>query len=119
MPGTVTRGKSLAFAQEAVKHQPGNTTFKDTLGEAYFRAGQTREAVPLLLEYTANGSLFVDDWFLLAMTHWNLGEKAKARCWYRIGQEWMAVHEYQTAKQRLARRGSRPAWDPAPVRRGR
>ncbi|HZU36841.1 MAG TPA: hypothetical protein VFA18_13060, partial [Gemmataceae bacterium] len=95
--------KALEFAQQAVNHQPGNITFKDTLGEAYFRVGRHHEAVPLLLEYAAHGSLVVDDWFLLAMTHWNLGEKAKARCWYRIGREWMAVHEYQTAKQRALR----------------
>ena len=29
------------------------------------------------------------DWFFLAMAHWQLGEKGKAREWYNRAVQWM------------------------------
>ncbi|HZU37491.1 MAG TPA: tetratricopeptide repeat protein, partial [Gemmataceae bacterium] len=95
--------KALPYAQEAVKHEPSNVEFNNTLGEAYLRTGQYRAAVPLLLEYSASGFLYGEDWFLLSMVHWNLREKAQARCWYRLAAEYMAVQKSPTTKQRALR----------------
>ena len=33
------------------------------------------------------------DWFFLAMAHWQLGEKDKARQWYDRAVEWMDKNE--------------------------
>jgi serine/threonine protein kinase/Flp pilus assembly protein TadD len=61
--------------------------------------------------------------FFLAMVHWQLGEKDKARDWYTKGLEWMCQHQAQAeelkrfraeAEELLGIRGTQPAKDQPP-----
>ena len=62
----------------------------NTLGVALYRAGEWKEAVEALgksMELSKGGDSF--DWFFLAMTHWQLGDRNHARTWYDRANEWM------------------------------
>ena len=66
----------------------------NTLGAAYYRAGQWKSAVKALnkaMELRAGGD--AHEWFLLAMAHWQLGNHEDAREWYHKAVEWMAENE--------------------------
>jgi len=66
-----------------------------TLGIAQFRAGELQPARESLEKAMAlrNGGDCAD-WFFLAMVHWQLGNKAKAREWYDKAEQLMATHHH-------------------------
>jgi eukaryotic-like serine/threonine-protein kinase len=83
-------GEAVALASKAVKLAPGQGSFWNTLGVAHYRNGEWKRAIAALkksmqLQQGGNGT----DWFFLAMSHWQLGEKAKARQWYDKAVAWM------------------------------
>ncbi len=63
----------------------------NTLGIAQYRArrlgGRSRGVAKqaMLLPNSGDGT----DWFFLAMAHWQLDEKDKARTWYDKAVQWM------------------------------
>src|SRR5207248_9060263 len=64
--------------------------FWNTLGCAQYRDGDSKAAVAALgksVELRKGGD--AEDFFFLAMAHWQLGEKDKARQWYDKGVAWM------------------------------
>ncbi len=75
--------EAVKLAQKAVELAPGTGTFWNTLGAAHYRAGNWKEAIVALEKATQlrNGGDSYD-WFFLAMAHWQLGEKDKARQWF-------------------------------------
>jgi tetratricopeptide (TPR) repeat protein len=81
---------AVQLAQKAIALEPLKGGFRNTLGAAYYRAGQWQDAVAALeksmqLRSGGDGA----DWFLLAMAHWQLGDAAEARQWYDQAVEWM------------------------------
>jgi tetratricopeptide (TPR) repeat protein len=83
-------GKAVEFAKEAVRLAPTDGAALNTLGVARYRAGEWMLAVEALnksMDMSEGGNSF--DWFFLAMAHWHLGEKDKARQWYEKAVEWM------------------------------
>jgi uncharacterized protein HemY len=65
-----------------------------TLGAARYRAGNWKEAIAALersMELRNGGDS--SDWFFLAMAHWRLGEKEKARQWYDQAVQWMEKNQ--------------------------
>jgi tetratricopeptide (TPR) repeat protein len=82
--------KTVQEAKQAIKLIPELVTFRKTLGVAHYRAGQWQAARTALLksmELRQGGD--AADWFFLAMTSWQLGDKAKARSWYARAVAWM------------------------------
>ncbi len=82
--------KALELAMRAVQSAPENASFKNTLGIAQYRNGHWEATVKVLeetIELSAEGFSFSG--FFLAMAHWQLGEKLKARTWYDKSVEWM------------------------------
>jgi serine/threonine protein kinase/Flp pilus assembly protein TadD len=69
-------------AQKAVELGPSNGLFWNTLGAAYYRARNWKEAVAALEKsmQLSGGNSY--DWFFVAMVYWQLGEEEKARQWY-------------------------------------
>src|SRR5205085_5244188 len=62
----------------------------NTLGAAHLRAGNWKDAITALgksMSLRKGGDSF--DWFFLAMAHWQLGEKEKARQWHDKVVAWM------------------------------
>ena len=63
-----------------------NGSYWNTLGVARYRAGDWKGAVAALeksMPLRRGGDAF--DWFFLAMSHWQLGNKDDARRWYDRG----------------------------------
>jgi tetratricopeptide (TPR) repeat protein len=83
--------RAVKLAKEAVDlaRQEGNNW--NTLGVAHYRAGDFKSSIEALEKsmYLRNRG-DSSDWFLLAMAHWQLGEKEKAREWCIRAILWMA-----------------------------
>jgi tetratricopeptide (TPR) repeat protein len=67
----------------------------NTLGVAYFRAGDCKNAIAALekAEELAPGRFLGYNALFLAMAHWQLGEKDKARQWYDRAVGWMETNK--------------------------
>ena len=82
-PRNVALGVRLA--QAAVKAEPRNGGFRNTLGVALYRAGDWTRAIAELDESVRiwNGDQgYSYDGFFLAMAHWRLGEELKALAYF-------------------------------------
>ena len=82
--------RGIELAKEVTDKAPKDGNNWNTLGVAYYRAGDWKKALATLeksAELRAGGDSF--DWFFLAMTHWQLGHKDEARKWYDKAVAWM------------------------------
>jgi serine/threonine protein kinase/WD40 repeat protein len=80
---------ALPLAQKAVQMDP-SSTFRNTLGLAYYRAGRYREAVDTLeanLKEQVDWALAYDLYFL-AMCYKKLGDSARARQFFDLAERW-------------------------------
>jgi tetratricopeptide (TPR) repeat protein len=82
--------KAVESGKRAVKLAPTNGSFWNTLGIAQFRAGDWRGAAEALETARELSGERGPDLFILAMAHWQLGDKEKARREYDD-----AVHELE------------------------
>ena len=82
--------KAVALATKAVELAPQQGMYWNTLGVAQYRAGDWKAAIEALdksMELRSGGDS--RDWFFLAMAHWKLDDKKKARQWYDKAVKWM------------------------------
>ena len=82
--------RAVSLAKEAVELKPQEGNYRNTLGAAQYRAGDSKAAIAALeesMKRRKGGDS--GDWFFLAMAHWQLGEKDKAREWYERAVQWM------------------------------
>jgi tetratricopeptide (TPR) repeat protein len=82
--------RAVELAKQAVEIEPQQGMWWNTLGAAQYRAGDWKAAIEALsksMELRKGGDSF--DWFFLAMTHWQLGQKEEARKWYEKAIAWM------------------------------
>jgi tetratricopeptide (TPR) repeat protein len=89
-------GEALRHAKKAVELAPGTSKYWNTLGAAQYRHGDWNAAIGALIKSTQlseGGSSF--DFFFLAMAHWQLHEKEKAREWYKQAVAWMDKNKPQ------------------------
>lgn len=70
--------RAIELAKEAIKVQSNNPGHWSNLGTAHYRAGNWPEAVAALEKYNDH----VHDAFFLAMAHWQLDNKEKARNYF-------------------------------------
>jgi tetratricopeptide (TPR) repeat protein len=85
--------EAVALAERAVKLDPENAGYWNTLGVARYRAGDWRAAIAALEKSMAlqqGGDAF--DWLFLAMAHGQLGDQDRARAWYDKAVAWMEEH---------------------------
>jgi len=74
---------AITYAKRAIGVVPTDGNAWNTLGVAYYRAGELEEAKNALyrsMELRNEGDSF--DWFFLALIHFKLGHKDRAREWY-------------------------------------
>ena len=82
--------QAVAHAQKAVELAPDQADYWNTLGVARYRNGNWKSAIEALMKSAQlrnGGDSF--DFFFLAMAHWKLNEKEKARAWYDQAVAWM------------------------------
>jgi eukaryotic-like serine/threonine-protein kinase len=86
--------RAVELAQKAVEGAPEKAAYKKTLGVARYRAGDWK-AASAALENSEPLSDAHDatEAFFLAMAHWQLGEKEKARQEYESARQWMAKNQ--------------------------
>ena len=82
--------RAVQLAEQTVKLAPKQGGFWNTLGVAQYRAGDWKSAAEALnksMELQNGGDS--NDFFFLAMAHWQLGNKVEARQWYDRAVAWM------------------------------
>jgi tetratricopeptide (TPR) repeat protein len=87
----------LEAARKAVEVAPHSALAWQVLGWAHYRTEHWKASIEALekscaLDISPKGGNAAQ-WFFLAMAHWQLGEKDKAREWYYRGVEWTAKHD--------------------------
>ena len=91
----------LEAARKAVEVAPQSSLAWQVLGWARYRAGDWKASIEALEKSCAlqhdptGGDAF--QWFFLAMAHWQLGEKDKAREWYDKAVKWTEASEKDNA----------------------
>jgi len=82
---------AVQLARKAVELEPTIGSFWNTLGTAQYRAGNWPAAIEALRKASElyEGRAFSHDAFFLAMSHWQLGDKERARKWYGVALVWM------------------------------
>jgi tetratricopeptide (TPR) repeat protein/serine/threonine protein kinase len=86
--------RAVRLAKKATEIAPKAGTLWNTLGVAQYRAGDWKAAIAALdksMDLLKGGDSF--DWFFLAMAHWQLGEKEKARTLFDQAVQWMDKHQ--------------------------
>jgi tetratricopeptide (TPR) repeat protein len=78
--------RALELASKAVEAAPANADFRGTLGAARYRAGDWKGAIADLGKAISlrksDNAINANEGYFLAMAHWQLGEKEKAREWF-------------------------------------
>jgi serine/threonine protein kinase/WD40 repeat protein len=87
--------RAVALAERAVRLEPYNGAYWNTLGVAYYRAGEWQSARSALEKSMLHQGGTSWDWFFLAMTHRRLGDPSNARLCYEQAVRWMEEHEPQ------------------------
>jgi tetratricopeptide (TPR) repeat protein len=96
--------QAVALAKKAVERNPYGGGYHNTLGAAHYRAGDWNAAIAALEKSMALGKGGnSNDWFFLAMAHWQLGEKDKAREWYDRAVAWMDKNQPENEELRRFR----------------
>jgi eukaryotic-like serine/threonine-protein kinase len=82
--------QAIVWAKKAVELAPKVGTYWNTLGLAYYRAGKWDEAIQALRQsQKLSARLDAYDGFVLAMAHWQRGERDQARNAYDAAARWM------------------------------
>jgi tetratricopeptide (TPR) repeat protein len=82
--------RAVGLAEEAVAREPGEGKYWSTLGVARYRTGDWAKAAVALersMELLDGGG--PGDWFFLAMSRRQQGEREQARAWYDRCVRWM------------------------------
>jgi superkiller protein 3 len=97
--------EAVALAKRAVQLRPQGYSLWNTLGVAHYRAGNSKEAIAAQAKSMELRQGDGDSWnyFFLAMAHWRLGEKDRAREWYDQAVEWMDKNEPKNEELRRFR----------------
>jgi serine/threonine-protein kinase len=100
--------RAVVLARRAVELDPDNALFWDTLGVAYYRAGNWSKAVTALERRLALvprkitwGNDIASTWFYLAMAYSRLGQDQEARSWYDKAVQWIDKNAPQEELRRL------------------
>jgi Flp pilus assembly protein TadD len=98
-------GRAVQLAGRAVELAPKRGASWNTLGVALYRTGDWRGAIKALMkaEELAPGEFLGINGFFLAMAHWQITEKEKARKWFDQAVEWIEKNQPQDEELRRFR----------------
>jgi tetratricopeptide (TPR) repeat protein len=97
--------RALEMAKESVQLNPKSGNTMNTLGVAYYRTRDWKQAIATLHE-AANlreegGGCY--EWFFIAMSNWQLGDKQEARKWFDRGVAWIKRTKHDSVEVRRIR----------------
>ena len=96
--------RAVEVATRAVELDPARAASWNTLGTAHLRSGQYASAIEGLYKSIALGSGGDgNDWFFLAMAHWQAGDKDEARRCCERAAQWMNQRRRDDAEMSLLR----------------
>jgi tetratricopeptide (TPR) repeat protein len=99
--------EGLQHARQAVALAPGDPASITTLALAEYRSGHWSESVAAAEQATGmRDGGDADDWFILALAHWQRGERGEARRWFEQAVTGIRQHASEAA-------GLRPLWTEA------
>ncbi len=85
--------RAVELAAQAAAKSPKNAGYRGTLGSARYRAGDWKGAIADLEQAISlrkpDDPANANEGFFLAMAHWQLGAKDKAREWFDKAVQWM------------------------------
>jgi serine/threonine protein kinase/Tfp pilus assembly protein PilF len=96
--------QAVVHGKKSTELAPGDGNNWNTLGVANYRQGDWKAAIDALtrsIQLRKGGS--GEDYFFLAMGHWQLDQKEKARTWYDKGVAWMDKNKPQDEELRRFR----------------
>jgi Flp pilus assembly protein TadD len=85
--------EAIRLAKRALQLAPHRAYVWNTLGVAHYRAREWADAIKALtqsMDVSGGGGA---DWFFLAMSHWQLGDKKEAERWYHQAAQWMEKYK--------------------------
>ena len=87
--------RAVELAKKGVSLAPEEASYWNTLGVAEHRQGDWKAAIEALTksEELASRTFLGYDAFFLAMAHWHLGDKPRARGWYDKAVQWMEKNQ--------------------------
>jgi tetratricopeptide (TPR) repeat protein len=95
--------EAVRRARQAVRAAAKVHNFHNTLGVAYYRAGNWKNAVASLRQSLRLGGVNAYNWFFLAMACRRLGEAEQARRWYEKAEQWRKQQQPGNAELRHLR----------------
>jgi tetratricopeptide (TPR) repeat protein len=86
---------ALPLAEKTLRLASATANYRNTLGLAYYRSGRYREAVEVLRPNVVQqkDSALAYDLYFLAMSHYQLGETARARDYYAWAVRWVSLQQ--------------------------
>jgi eukaryotic-like serine/threonine-protein kinase len=92
------RVEALEHARQAVALSPRAGGFQNTLGLVEYRVGLWDESIASVERSIAlTDGVEVTNWFILAMVHWQRGEKDRSRSYFEQAVAWIKKNDYQSA----------------------
>jgi tetratricopeptide (TPR) repeat protein len=89
MPASLAAAEVIPLAEKAVQLQPFNSSYRNTLGAALYRAGRYAEAIRCLeASVMSDGTHTELDWYFLALCHQREGRTDKARQCFAQAESW-------------------------------
>jgi tetratricopeptide (TPR) repeat protein len=97
-PGLRDAGRAVQLARQVVDEAPQEGVAWAALGVACYRAGNWQDARAALEKaMPLRGGGDGRDWFVLAMTSWQLHQHDEARRWFHQAQTWLEQHRSAAA----------------------
>lgn len=84
--------QATQWAQQACKLAPDDGNLRNTLGVALYRTQQWQETIDTLQTSIKSGFDTPHNWLFIAMAHWQLAEKSKAKEWYDKSLAWQTAN---------------------------
>jgi tetratricopeptide (TPR) repeat protein len=84
--------QAVTWARRANELAPDNPGHLNTLGVALYRAQQWQEAIDALQKSIEHGADVPHNWLFIAMAHWQLDQKDKAKPWYDKSLAWQTAN---------------------------
>jgi len=100
IPGARRPAEALALAKQAVEADPKTSLYVNTLGVAQYAAGDYAAAIDTLnrsMRLHDGGDAY--DFFFLAMSYAQKGDRPAAVSWYERGVRWLAANQATKPKE--------------------